>query len=114
MKQIAINPNDPGDLNDKLKECMVMKRVRHPYIVRFKYHFINNSLLCLLFDNCDKGDLDAFLKNQKGLGNYLSESRIKKFIIELLLALEYMHSQNIIHRDIKPSNIFLKGKDYTI
>ena len=39
---------------------------------------------------------------------------MKKFIIETLLALEYLHSQNIIHRDVKPSNLFLKGKDYSI
>lgn len=31
------------------------------------------------------------------------------YTTQLLSALEYMQSQNIIHRDIKPENIFIKG-----
>jgi cyclin-dependent kinase 10 len=36
MKQIPISDSDPGDLNNKLQECNVMKNIRHPYICRFK------------------------------------------------------------------------------
>ena len=42
------------------------------------------------------------------------EQTIEKFIIEILLALDYLHDHEVIHRDIKPSNIFLKGKDYSV
>ena len=44
----------------------------------------------------------------------MSETRIKRFILEITLALDYLHSSSILHRDIKPSNIFLKSKDYTV
>ena len=44
----------------------------------------------------------------------LSETRIKRFLLEILLGIEYLHSHDVIHRDLKPSNIFLKGKDYTV
>lgn len=90
MKQVSINPNDPGDLNDKLHECQVMKKIRHPNIVRFKYHFSSQNTLCILFDNCDKGDLERYLLNQNGAK--LSENRIKKFIVEMILAVDCMHS----------------------
>jgi NIMA (never in mitosis gene a)-related kinase len=53
-----------------------------------------------------------YIKNQNGMP--ISEHRIKKFILETLLAINYLHNQDVIHRDLKPSNMFLKGKDYQV
>ena len=112
MKQVKFSDTDPCDLNDKLSECNVLKNIRHANICRFKSYFQDQGILCILFEYCDKGDLEAYLKNQNGFR--LTETRIKKFIIEILSAVDYLHERDIIHRDLKPSNIFLKGKDYTI
>jgi serine/threonine protein kinase len=35
------------------------------------------------------------------------------FIAEIILCLEYLHSNNIIHRDLKPDNILLDS-DYHV
>ncbi|KAA6381229.1 MAG: putative protein kinase [Streblomastix strix] len=37
----------------------------------------------------------------------LSEEQITDWMIQVLLALQYIHSRNIVHRDVKPKNIFL-------
>ena len=40
-----------------------------------------------------------------------SESQIINWLIQICLALKYIHELKIIHRDIKPSNIFLTKDD---
>jgi serum/glucocorticoid-regulated kinase 2 len=42
----------------------------------------------------------------------LDEFTSKFFIGELLLAIEYLHSKNIIYRDLKPENIIIDDKGH--
>jgi serine/threonine protein kinase len=40
------------------------------------------------------------------------EDQTKFFIANILLALEYLHSRNILHRDVKPENLVFDRKGY--
>lgn len=50
---------------------------------------------------CDKGDLETLIKKERGI----NESVASTIIGKILMALKYMHDQNLIHRDIKSENI---------
>lgn len=39
----------------------------------------------------------------------LSDDHIQYFVYQMLCALKYMHSANVLHRDLKPSNILLNA-----
>ena len=42
---------------------------------------------------------------------YLTELQAGKVIYQVMMALHYMHSQNIIHRDMKLANLHLLSRD---
>lgn len=54
----------------------------------------------MLFLTCPHDDLQ-----EESFG----EDQLKKWLAQILLAMEYMHKQGVIHRDIKSGNLFLTG-----
>ena len=47
-------------------------------------------------------------KNKKCTENFkLEEKHIRFFVFQMLVALRYIHSANVVHRDLKPENILV-------
>lgn len=72
------------------------------------------ELICIVQEYCDKGDLKTHIDMQRAQNTSIRESRIRKWVIEILMALDNIHERRIVHRDLKPSNLFLKGKNLDI
>jgi len=64
-----------------------------------------NHIKCYLVTELVRGgDLFGLLNNKRKL----KESVVKFYLAELIIALEELHSRNIIYRDLKPENILLE------
>ncbi|CAN6486430.1 unnamed protein product [Victoria cruziana] len=71
--------------------------------VRFFYSFTCRENLYLVMEYLNGGDLYSLLRNLGCLG----EDVARVYIAEVVLALEYLHSINVIHRDLKPDNLLI-------
>jgi serine/threonine protein kinase len=61
-----------------------------------------------VLDLCPGGELFYYIcKFQK-----FSEERAKVFFAEIVLALEYLHENNILYRDLKPENIVVDAQGH--
>ena len=54
------------------------------------------------------GNLFEMINNSR---SRFSESDAANIVKQILLALNYMHGQNIMHRDLKPENLLCEQKD---
>lgn len=77
--------------------------VDHPFIVKLYYAFQTSKYFFLIQEFCPCGDLSKMLQKKKKIG----EDEAKLYIAEVILALEFLHSQGIIYRDLKPDNIII-------
>jgi serine/threonine protein kinase len=79
-----------------------MKDLTHPFILKLVHSIETPMCIYLILEFCEKGDLETFMEN-----NQISELKAKFMLAEIVLALEYLHSKNVIYRDLKPANILL-------
>ena len=91
-----------------MSERNLLSKLHHSFIVNMYFAFQDFYNLYLVMDLLTGGDLRFHIAHKK----VFTESQTKFFIANMLLALDYIHSQNIIHRDIKPENLVLEKKGY--
>ena len=84
-------------------ERNILMKLNHPFIVKLHYAFQTPEKLALVMDFCPNGDFGMLLQREKTL----NEEAARFYIWEIVLALQELHSHNIVFRDLKPDNILI-------
>ena len=91
-----------------IRERNLMAKINHPFIVNMHFSFQDNHYLYMILDLMKGGDLRYYFKSKKDF----TEKEVNFIMSNLILALEYIHKNNIIHCDIKPENIVIDKAGY--
>jgi cGMP-dependent protein kinase len=97
-----------GIVKHKMEEAIVnvvgiMKQLSYPFILSLHQTFKDEFRIYFLEEFVQGAVMFDFLKST----GILSNQQTQFYVGQILLALEYMHTQNIIYRDLKPENIMV-------
>ncbi|KAI8087376.1 hypothetical protein BDF21DRAFT_358843 [Thamnidium elegans] len=101
-KRFIIDNDEIESVRSEKRVFQAANRERHPFLINLHSAFQTETRVYFVMEYVNGGDLMWHI--QRG---QFSERRAKFYACEVLLALEYFHSQNIIYRDLKLDNIML-------
>eukprot|EP00668_Euglena_longa_P034400 GGOE01044207.1.p1 GENE.GGOE01044207.1~~GGOE01044207.1.p1 ORF type:complete len:380 (-),score=59.92 GGOE01044207.1:565-1704(-) len=104
------NVLDHGRVQDLFSERSVLRRSKHPFIVKLEYTFQSEHKLFFVMEYLEGGDLDSLLNSVEN--KRFDEPTARFYAAEVWMALQYLHDNNIIYRDLKPENILLGSNSH--
>jgi serine/threonine protein kinase len=84
-------------------EIQILSRTRSTFVVNLKAVFQDDNSVYLLSEYIPGGELFSHLRRR----HKFDFAVYQFFSVEVICALEYLHSLNIVFRDLKPENILL-------
>ncbi|CAG8575591.1 136_t:CDS:2 [Ambispora gerdemannii] len=89
-------------------EKQILAQVHHPFIVNLFCTFQDDRNLYMLLEYVIGGELFSHLRKAGRFSNDVT----RFYAAEIILAIEYLHSKDIIYRDLKPENLLLDSRGH--
>ncbi|KAM5443079.1 rim15, signal transduction response regulator [Microsporum ferrugineum] len=94
--------------NVKAERAIMMWQGESDFVAKLYWTFSSKDYLYLVMEYLNGGDCASLVKVLGGL----SEDWAKKYIAEVVLGVEHLHSRGIVHRDLKPDNLLIDQRGH--
>jgi serine/threonine protein kinase len=88
-----------------LAERDLMTMLDHPFVIDLSFAFQDDTRIFFVLEYLSGGDFFKLLHSLPE--KRMPETAARFYTIQILLALRYLHEQNIVFRDLKPENVIL-------
>ncbi|CAI6332119.1 unnamed protein product [Periconia digitata] len=89
--------------NVKAERAIMMWQGESDFVAKLYWTFSSKDYLYLVMEYLNGGDCASLIKVLGGL----PEDWAKKYLAEVVLGVEHLHSRGIVHRDLKPDNLLI-------
>ena len=94
--------------NVKAERAIMMWQGESDFVAKLYWTFSSKDYLFLVMEYLNGGDCAALVKVLGGL----PEDWARKYMAEVVLGIEHLHSRGIVHRDLKPDNLLIDQKGH--
>uniref|UniRef100_A0A061REP4 Calcium/calmodulin-dependent protein kinase kinase n=1 Tax=Tetraselmis sp. GSL018 TaxID=582737 RepID=A0A061REP4_9CHLO len=99
---------DADPLADLKREVAIMKKLRHPNLVRL-FEVIDDPLstkLLMVMEHVQGGPIRS---DKPGAPGCMAEQVVVHYFRDMCMGLDYLHFNQIVHADLKPENMLLSA-----
>ena len=94
--------------NVKAERAIMMWQGESDFVAKLYWTFSSKDYLYLVMEYLNGGDCASLVKVLSGL----PEDWAKKYLAEVVLGIQHLHSRGIVHRDLKPDNLLIDQKGH--
>lgn len=102
-KDMALQNEEVEALQNEKKVFVLASKANHPFLVRMHACFQTPGSVIFVMDYIIGGDLMSLIQRRRSF----QPDQARFYCAEIVLALEFLHSQNIVYRDLKLDNVLL-------
>lgn len=95
------------DLQRVFNEIQTLRDLKHVNVIQISDVLDHPTSVCFVMEFAKSGELRSVVEKSEG---GLSEAECKMYMKQIVRAVHYCHSRNVIHRDIKLENILLSDQ----
>jgi len=107
LKQIPVDMMSTADRQSILNEIKVLAMLNHPNVIEYYENFLQDKAMVIAMEYAAGGTLFDLVDSKAKSGQHLEEEEVAHLFAQIVLAMQYVHQNQILHRDLKSQNIFL-------